>query len=676
MFIGDFFVYLATAWGLGAFLNRAFRLGLRDGLTWAVGFFLIPFCLFSIHLLGGVGLRASSRLTFGVALVALAFDIALRLRSSSWDWKNHGRVVFRRWSSDPAVWFMLIVGLGATLGFRYRPREWDEFSHWLLMPRQMAAADGFLSEQFLFDWLATYTPGWPAATLYPQVLLRGQFNEQGAWLAPIVSASLFLVAFSSVVRVETQSRMAVWGLTGATLLLPWGASFFKPTLLIENPGMHIFGLTFLVMYEAASGRLRFRSAAVVLGILAGVAYLLKKPFVVLLPGSAWFLFLIRERNAEPSPLKAISPASKPDLDGRLFVDSTTEGKKCRNIPNFFVSAMICILPLLFIYFLWRSATRDFVELWSVDGAPGAKNWTPDRWWAAPRMFWNLIKYEPSLILSFVASFYIGKRDEIVRNVSRTALLIFAVYFVGLGYLYVFSFGAYEGPRLVSFRRYVELVALPIQAWIWLAILVRAHYVPLLERCWQSISKKQATLLVRVISLLGFAVCAKSAFGMMLNSYEDHDLNAAEKFVVRLSAAAHPGTAVLQIPPRILMIAQEDDGRAMARLRYALVATQGIWAEGKRPQIEGDWSFAATSTNVWTRAMSDENFADLLRRVDYVWVLRSNSWLNEQLLPLVDLESCQDFGDKVAETNRSDFLVDGLILSRSQKDGNRFLECRR
>ncbi len=620
-------------------------------------------------------------MTFAIALAAIVVDVFLRLRAGDGFWRSHRYGWLHSVGQEPAILFFLLIGLAASLGLSYRAREWDEFSHWLLMPRQMAVVDRFLSKQFLFDWLATYTPGWPTMALYPQLLLRGEFSEQGAWLAPIMSAGFFLMTFASVVRVEVQTRSAQWAVLAITFLLPLGASFFKPTLLIENPGMHIFGLSILLMYEATSGRLHSRSAAIVLGLMIGVAYLLKKPFVVLLPGVLYFFWLLK-----PLPDQG---------DGRAALKAG------------FRTTGALLLPLLLVYLLWREATGSFVDLWSVAGAPGAKNWTPDRWWAAPRMFWNLIKYEPLLILSFAASLYVGKRDPVIRKVSLAALLLFAVYFVGLGYLYIFSFGAYEGPRLVSFRRYIELVALPIQGWIWLALLVRhcsaankanqisSHlhnqlltqlpsqmiYQRAFDHLKRLVSPQKFPFLISVVSLIGFVVCAHAAFGKMWKERATFEVDAAGNFASFLTLSATTKAAIggQKSPPRVLLIAQDDDGRAMAKFRYALAGTQGSWDESQRPVIEGDWSYATTPSNVWTRGVSNENFADLIKRVDYIWVYRANRWLEERLLPFIDAQTCPDGPDGSmvgadAATSRSSKLSGGMILIRSSDTANHQFLC--
>jgi hypothetical protein len=215
-------------------------------------------------------------------------------------------------------------------------------------------------------------------------------------------------------------------------------------------------------------------------------------------------------------------------------------------------------------------------------------------------------------------------------------------------------GEYEGMRLLSFRRYVELLSVPIQCIIVLQLiqigwLQRFRLVNRLSEAWKRVGQGNRTRTGGMAFALGISLCLISFFRPLFAQKSDPLLEASIRAVNVLPNLESN-------KKQMLVISQGDDGRVFVRLRYSALVSH---KDGL--VLYGSWSFGPSAENVWMQIVTDSEFEELLSQMDFIWVHRSNAWLQERLRPMVDPSTCN-------------LEEDGWMLIR-QASGNTSFDCK-
>jgi hypothetical protein len=275
----DLAIGFLTALGLGHFWSRLTRKDLRDdaslGLTLLLGIALLTWGVYLLSV-AGFTLSASARVVAALSLPGL--------------------VLFARDRRERELLhptpLLSLLGVGAVALFTpgYLPHEWDEFSHWVLMPKQMLLADALVSNRFAFHEFMTYTPGWPILVAFPRAVLSSGFDATQLLAMPILFSSALLGWIYDLL-----GRGATWvcSLLLARLMI---APYYPQSLLIEGPLVVTMTAIFLLPLWMATEKPGPKRAMATLALLPGFGYLLKDSMASLaVPALALSWLMTRRR---------------------------------------------------------------------------------------------------------------------------------------------------------------------------------------------------------------------------------------------------------------------------------------------------------------------------------------------------------------------------------------------
>ena len=64
----------------------------------------------------------------------------------------------------------------------YTPHKWDEFSHWMTLPKQMANMNQLILRDLPSTWTQNYTTGWTLLNAFPDLALNRPFHGSNSWI--------------------------------------------------------------------------------------------------------------------------------------------------------------------------------------------------------------------------------------------------------------------------------------------------------------------------------------------------------------------------------------------------------------------------------------------------------------------------------------------------------------
>jgi len=217
-----------------------------------------------------------------------------------------------------------------------------------------------------------------------------------------------------------------------------------------------------------------------------------------------------------------------------------------------------------------------------------------------------------------------KRDS-KSNVSLISFLIlFGGYFAYLGVLlvlYLFAFGAYEGPRLASFERYMNtyLVGMLI---ILFGLSLAIFYKERRAR-W-------TTIALIILSLLTAQPNLKTA-ARDVRAIVSGQQNSKTEKVARYSDVINRNS-----PPesRVFFVWPNSSGSEHTKFSFGILPRKGnrnCWSVGM-PYYEGD---------VWTCRMTDREFEQVLMDYDYLFVAHTDNEFRYRFSTLFGPDGVQD-----------------------------------
>src|SRR2546430_791372 len=223
-------IYL-TALGLGGFCRPLSGRG-WPGLRWYLGFLLIPLLLLVINVALRIPIIPASRVVGLCAVAGLVFELRM---------SRTGPEPLFRWTHPVVVFPLVYLALSSGFGHRgYVASQFDEFTHWLLMPRQILLAGRPASHAIPFKSYADYTPGWSFLLLYPFAVLGAPFDTGPLlWVPFLSSVGLLAATFDVLCQLDSSERpsatLTAWAVILFLAPLHAGACLSPTEVLIEPP---------------------------------------------------------------------------------------------------------------------------------------------------------------------------------------------------------------------------------------------------------------------------------------------------------------------------------------------------------------------------------------------------------------------------------------------------------
>lgn len=568
--------YFLVTFGLGALVIRSTPHRSMLGLQLFLGFAALPILIFTLNLVFRLNLETASQI---VSLVGIAGVVI---------WLRDNKANFRATLQHP-LWFGMIA---LTIVFKffgtqdYSPHSWDEFSHWLTMPKQMFLHKELLSSAFEVTDFASYTPGWPLQLLAYSLAALPEFDVSKVVFLPYFSGFAMILASYDLLKenFDTSKSFASREII-FVLAIAFGlalGNFFTPeSVLIENPMVHVLILIFVVL--AIALRSTTNTWWIFIGIFLAYAYLLKHTYLTLVPVIA-LAALIGNRTG----LKGLSIKLVCSLAPFLFcfavwryefsslnlpeVFSPISGKSFEELQKLFVERL----------YILRKLPRGLIEV--VSGLPNAS-------------------------IVFLASFLFSWR-LVGKRLYGLIIFFGAFYLACLIWMYFTAFSEYESEQLASLSRYLSIPLSVVLFWGSINFFRWAK------------EQRVSVLLIFMPLLMVPDLNPKRTSAQMRLLEEGKKLQAL--LVERKIEDAS-----------VIVISQGSNN-----LDYYITRYVSLGPDRHNFKLASDaTSFGPVADNVWRRETTTEQMIAKLEKVDVIWMVATDPWFDEIIKKRVDLKLC-------------------------------------
>jgi hypothetical protein len=589
--------------GYGVQINRLAKWPLESSLLFVCASLI---CLLYVSgLLGCLQITAQALLGIGV-LLFLAGVIS--------QWRS-GTI---SQSMSPGVWFFLLSAIGIWLLTRSEYYSnfvfVDDFSHWGRISKIIADNDRLIITTDPI-WYQDYPPG---MALFDYLFFQfSGFRENNAMFAHGV---FIFAAFAQIFSIFSKpvNRYAFLGVSIFICSLIYFFGQGLHTLSVDLIVGVVFGVAvFGYLEDSQNGRLasviRLIPLVMVLPLIKQIGILFS--FVIVSIVVCDFIFASISGREK---IKLIFAALTLFAMSILTYASWGEHIKNMGVQKTFNTEMS--LGVVVKAFIPASATER--QKTTIDNFTH-RVFLPHAESKVSRQY-----YWFALCLSFLwLIWYTGEdRKSRVRFVPYVVLFGgFCAYLGILLVLYLFSFGAYEGPRLVSFDRYVNTYLI--------GVLIVLFGVAL-SQLFKEKRGRTATISIITICLLVAIPNLKAelldVFHVArgeINGQQNRDIERVAKYWKVIESKTTPDS-------RIYFVWQGSNGTENTIFNYGIMprrSNRGCWSVGE-PYTEGD---------VWTCRMTTSEFEQVLMDYDYVLVAHSDKNFADRFFPLFGFEIAQE-----------------------------------
>lgn len=654
-----FLVLVLTGWGLASWLNLICSFCKKEIEKWRGLSFFISLCSIPLILLIGnsvfkIPLHVLSFILFILAVIGFIVELffkAVKMANIKYSADQQGHQSQLKKSNfkfllHPVYLFTLgvIVFFSINGFYPYYAHRWDEFSHWLLMPKQIFLYDQVTSFSFPVQQFITYTPGWPLFLAYPDLVLTNIFNyqnfhSQGSLFALflLTLALLFFMydficdcvyeyANDYVDISSTYPSLVAW--CGMLFILYRDPLeyFFPLDILIETPLLLLLLGSFLLIYMLIKKRISDGLGLTFLSLVVASGYLLKKPFIAIIPSLIILSFFLSIRKRKIFPWFVLVPI--------LFIHYYWKYLMAAYPPLFHLQAgMDTILPRLHFIFKLLIALKQ--EIFSGE-------WT--------NLLFRGIGFS-SLLVSLVIP---G-----MRIFAGTVLTFLVVYFLGIYWLYVTTFEYTVAASFVSFPRYIGFAINAVSlvgVGVFLSLLIKfifpriksfmtskldsCHLVEAVDKASKVRKDKFKTIIMAVIVLailLNTFKLGKRMYTTFCFDIKAVEASRFERFGENLSKELIKRN---RVGDQLKYITKEFGSNAIYfALRYSSLTKTNIPGNNQAFQVQEEYSLDAHNA-------SEEILVNDLISTDVILIDEGSAELNKVLSKIVDLGSCPGIGKGV------------------------------
>ncbi len=488
--------------------------------------------------------------------------------------------------------FFLLAALFWPMLSRVHYRNWDEFTHWgfaakeIFLRNSLAPLESALPFKdyppgtALFQYYVTFFIGWSeGATAFAQVLL------------------LLAAAVALLQNVSWKQGSRIAAILAMSYLLPVMFGYQPQDLCVDHVLGFLFGISIASSLLSVDGKH---------GMLLRMI-----PTLLILP-------LIKSSGL----LLALIVASVIATDH--FMAARMRGDRKGLLGALCLCAVLVLSPMVSSKsWSWRMASLGVTKTLETKNISFANMWNSFSSSATERERTTILNFRralagkqvgrtlpPAFLLIMLAlAAFVALRKETRRreNLQIQAAFLwllvgFTIYASGLLFLYLFSFGGYEGPRLASFGRYMGIFFLG-WGFVTAAFFLRLPLPPI--PCGYARYARTLIILASVLML------GQNSFH---EAREEKKLWQAPWYKSLRDKAAY-AVSKTTVASKIYVIWQDSKGFESWVMAYELapritsMRNGGAWSMGK-PYYSGD---------VWTNDISAKDWQSVLKDYDFVMI---------------------------------------------------------
>lgn len=572
------------------------------GLRFLTAFCALISAVFFLHFAGSVPLSVAARIIAVVAAAGMLLGIRNIIRSPF-----RGKALLHPVFIFPGC----AVLFGSFSGISYDPISWDELSNWLGLVQDAVLSDAFFGPEV--HWAQPgYTPGWPIALAYPQLILGHYADVNSALIPFLMHVGMLGLLFDVVVHGlkqwegwNRQAHLVSWGVILLALSLEASWKLVPLNLLVEKPQIYLICSLLALGAAASDRRLDWAVLNVHAGMLLIGGYLIKvamlsfvAPFGVLWACVAW-------RRGVLGDLKALG-----------------------------YGLALTLIPMILAYILWRAQSPAsgclsnpiamFTNLMAGD-VSGDKGDIYSR--LARNIFSYLLEYKLPLTIVAAAGIFIAavSRGYYPVVIAIAAWLI--LYFIALFNYYVYCYSGHDVEVLISWERFTRL---PLRV-----VHVMGVVLPVLAFARYGGGILQRRPGVAVVLSAGVALLAVFQLFQLRSTLIEIGRRATETpewistgRMVRDDAEALAALVAEkpELGQSVQMLVQ--DGNGYLRLK-------GFFHARRKFKVQTSSKFSPAGTDIWTRSIDDPRMAEILLSASLVWPVILDPWMRGVLAPLIE-----------------------------------------
>lgn len=590
-----FFSYYLISFGLGQLASKSFSRQANYqslGLDTFLGFSLIPILLFVLNLVCKIPLNISAYLIAFTSILGLGFFIS-KVKEFGFSFIKHPIFLF--------VIPTLIVFALASNG--YYPYSWDEFSHWATMPKQIFLHNQITSDQFLIKNFAAYTPGWPIVVIFKDLIFSKSLQYGHFLFLPLFSSLLMLsVLYDAVVSSFKNSDNLGWIILLLAVFLHIPTAYFYETNLIEFPMIHglcvLFTLCFL---HFNSTTLKDEEVFIRIGIALAYCYLLKHTFMTMVPIVALFyLFFIFKKNN-------------------------------RFTKKNFLLLLYLIVPYLIVFSIWQ---------WNLGAHDLVQGYSPvnNTLTSALEKAFSRLDILFSSLKSFFLLFVNGEVAQVAfmllfpfvvifsKKFRKTGILITTYlffYYACLMWMYLTVFSIGEAKSLASFERFMSIPLATVTLFSFVVITLEI-ITKIPDRFKLFFLKHKIQLLCISVFILSAIFYRKIHRTQLVKNVISTESTSLIKLIKQNNLQQ----------PKVLIIAQGGD-----RFEYHVANFESIGSSSYNFSVLFGTSWGEQIDNPWRILVTKKEMLSLLSQADILWVIKSDKWMDINLVALQFTNTC-------------------------------------
>ncbi|MBC7742577.1 MAG: hypothetical protein H7061_10295 [Bdellovibrionaceae bacterium] len=592
-YLGNFLIVLLAYFFIPALSGIAFKnlnkneFGL--GLNSLMGLILISLTTVLLNLGLNIPIKFAYFISIGSMLVLLALTLQRQQRK---------KVHFK----DPLFVVVLPIIL-LFYFFLFRPYSittWDEYSHWLTMPKQFILHGNLIDTGFLQKGFTSYTPAWSLYTIFASLLNDSELIIEFVIVQNLIFGLICFCAISDLLKIyfkEHSNKVISILLVLGLLALKSNLLLYPKNNLIEYP-MHLMYVVIVTFTIFLINSKATRRHFLIFGLLIAYAYCLKHSNMTLVVFVLMVVFA----------LKRINKSS--------FKQSLKLG-------------LILLTPYLILFLFWNLKLKllgipTIATPTSIDISQQMAR-LMGRWHLIPKAFKEMSAFFSTdfpmlrnFSLIFLGAFYLKR----LKTISIIVVGYFIFYFFALVWMYLTAFGDYEANQLMSLSRYIMA---PIFGFVLIAAIVLADGLDLFIKKYSATRKnlyKNLTLLFYFIFIIG----VRNEFNRVYRGLQfPTDLVLTEgakltKLIEKLNLDT----------PTVRTIEQGGEESIFFHASFASIGKDHytyitIWGS----------TYGPTNDNIWRHVFKTHDvFLQEIKNDKIIWIFKSDAWLDVAIQKIV------------------------------------------
>lgn len=577
-------ILLATTGTFGLIFLISPKTIQRPFWSLSVGFLGSSLLPYTLHRSLGINLRTAS--SVGACIFFIATAVALfRI------WRNRGDVFLKKE-------FLLFLGVGIFAVMllvpfvNYTPHKWDEFSHWMTLPKQMANMNQLILRDLPSTWTQNYTTGWTLLNAFPDLALNRPFHGSNSWILGFLLGLLTLLAIGeSLERYQSKfqgnSHSLFW-IAFASLIYLYGP-VFSSSLLIDAPQTSAIILLFILVLDLLQEEEWTSQHYFCFSLISIVGYSLKKSFVILPVLTALYLGWILYRTKKTKKLNAL------------------------------LALLISLVPFSIYAWDWKNASQGVSLLWnSKTLVAGILNVHFSEFLELIKNFSIefFIMFKSNIvrnIMIVIAIFLVYKKnfDDQIKKLLSLYWFYFFVFISGLIWIYLTGFAIYERDHLASFQRYMFYAIHPLRV---IGFFVVVNYLNQVAPSWLARLYKHSFIFTLIFVLVPFIQSANT----VLKVKPKWPVVESQKLVDQLLES--PAN-----PLRLQIIDQKSNGENYYQTYYNMVGWNKL-----AYQLNLGFAFSNSPTTPFQQKVDWPMMDQKLVLSDLIWVISDDDFIREWL----------------------------------------------